>query len=1045
MEALGRHIVDPRVLSEQVGDSSTEPATTPTSTTTTADPIGPPSLPINPRHNAVRRPNVDSMYSKLASYSFGEPAYQADDDDGVSPLTPVTDITPRPSIVPPFQHVSSHPSQSSTCSGPPSTSEECDLRSRSPSTVLPDDASYHTFGPGICHHNEPSSSSSVSIASSRPSSRTSFDSELISDDEVEIGTFSRGASPVTFANLPDIDEDPDLNAPVWCHTHSPLQGRKGSLPMAIPGALLDGSTRSREGSILTIRRPSRSLDDECGSHLTGIQDPIAITPKSEPHSRADWQSIGAQIQAANAQAQASSEAQQPSPHPENFYNNLGLNPQYIFQSKHSEGSIRSFHSSAQYSFMQSPNPQPSEPSSSRFSAIAPFAVGPRRTSTVTLQTVNSSEDAFLKHLRKNDATFGVIEDQWLYQCRRVEFPPKRKKGQHTRVPSNVSLSSQPIQNTDLKVLSKTMCIGQLEYWNCPNIGDFKVDRGVLKRQCSCRLESITIPDPFPDDGKPDQHRLNVRHTQDPHSKNTCVGPSTLVHKHSRVIAFSIFRSFTLNNGQRTGTHITTSTGVMLATWKVHEQYTSTKTIRQLVTHGLLDGARDPNDKQKHRVPGETVKAASSKDKGKKKEKGLSSGNSNPKQYNPLSSQDSVSSRQTTSMPAASSSHGQLIPRLRHTTSQPVSLLAPVPLTDFIVPESGGDPIQPASPNREQFGSIDSDEERVPTRTPHAEALGALDARTIEHYRSISNRSNTDFGASLGTRFWRVLRPSKAAGVSSFVSVYRPPWIVTADCEAQAENDRLINDLDKSFKDVGLLHTQSSKSGSKASSKRKATPEVLADIPDDCLYMLLPLWVGEIDRQGPESDWSETSTTTTALTLTVPENRYYLLVWYAPWADRQGTKPEQQVETKKSKALPHKNDDSGVDAEPKALTLPSFHVNARVVHYDELRHSGVRAPSTGLAINGPAWEAMNDLDFPAVRQDQRTRSSVVCQCYGRNHGFLFDPHGLAQLGLCDVETSGPVSYRDGDEEPTQSFSFTTIGKAAAEMIWLGCLAVTSFGV
>ncbi|KIM69700.1 hypothetical protein SCLCIDRAFT_1208208 [Scleroderma citrinum Foug A] len=1026
MEAIGRHIVDPRVLSEQVGDSSTEPAT-PTRATTTTDPIGPPGLPVNPRHNAVRRPNVDSMYSKLASYSFGEPACQADDDDGVSPLTPVTDITPRPSIVPPLQHVSSHPSQSSTYSGPPSTSEECDPRCRSPPTVFADDASYHTFGPGICHHDEPSSSSSVSIASSRPSSRTSFDSELISEDEVEIGTFSRDASPVTFANLPDIDEDPDLNAPIWCYTRSPLQGRKGSLPMAIPGALPDGSTRSREGSVLTVRRPSRSLDDEYGSHLTGIQDPTAITPKSEPHSRADWESIGAQIQAANAQAQASSEAQQPSPHPENVYNNLGFDLPYILQSKHSEGSI---HSLAQYSFVQPSNPQPSGSSLSRFSAIAPFD---RRSSTVT----NSSEDAFTNLLRKQ-GTLSAIEAQWLYQCRKVEFPPKRKKGQHTRTPSNISLSSQPILNTDLKVLSKTMCVGQLEHWSCPNIGDFKVDRAVLEHE-----------------GKPDQHRLNVRHTRDSHSKNTCVGPSTLVHKHSRAIAFTIFRSFTLNNGQRAGTHITTSTGVMLASKMVQMQYTSTKTTRQLITHGLLDDSRgpkgghgrmrDPNDNHKQPVPEETAKAASSKGKGKKKDKSLSSGDSNPMQYSPLSSQESASSRQTASMPAASSSRVQLIPRLRHATSQPVSLLAPVPLTDSVeVPESGGDRIQPPSPNRKQYGSGDSDEERVPARTPHAEALGALDAHTIEHYRSRFNRPNADSGASLTTRFLRVLRgPSRAAGVSPSVSVYRPPWIVTADREIQAENDRLINDLDKSFKDVGLLHTQPSKSSSKASSKRKVIPDVLADIPDDCLCMLLPLWVGEIDRRGLESDWSETSTATTALTLTVPENRYYLLVWYVPWADEKGKKPEQQVEMKKSKALPHTNDDSGVDAEPKPFTLRSFRVNARVVHYDELRHSGVRAPSTGLAINGPVWEAMNDLDFPAVRQDERTRSSVVCQCSGRNHGFSFDPHGLAQLGLCDVETSGPVSERDGDEEPTQTFSFTAIGKAAVEMIWLGCLAVTSF--
>ena len=560
------------------------------------------------------------------------------------------------------------------------------------------------------------------------------------------------------------------------------------------------------------------------------------------------------------------------------------------------------------------------------------------------------------------------------------------------------------------------------------------------------LEPVTISDFFLDDTKADQHRLNVRYIQDPNSKNASVRPSTLIHKHSRAVAFSIFRSFHLNGGRGGHTHITTSTGVMLAPRKVQEQYTSTKTTQQLSTHGLLDddlqgsrGGRGGTRDQNKRPPDEVAKAA--KGKGKKKDKGTSSGESNPKQKSPTSSQDSATSKSTVetatvtpSTAVASSSRVQLFPRAKPTPSQPVPSMAPTDSAQ--VSESGGDPTQPAKFNG---GSGDSDEERVPARTPHAEALGALDARDIEHYRSKVNRSNADPGTSLTGRWLRMLRGPKADSASSSFSVYRPPWITTASPEMQAEKDRVISDLNKSFKDVGLLH-QPPKANSKAPSNYQASSDVLADIPDDCLYMLLPLWVGEIDRQGPEADWTETSTTTSALTLTVPENRYYLLVWYVSWEDRKG-KPEQKAETKKKKVS---SQDSGTDAEPQPLALTTFHVNARVVHYDDLRHSGVRAPSTGLAIN-PAWEAMHDLDFPAAHQDHRTMSSVVCQCHGRHRGFLFDPHGFAQLGLCDVETSGPVSDRDGVEEPTQTFSFTTIGKAAAEMIWLGCLAVTSFGV
>ncbi|KAL4073832.1 hypothetical protein V8B97DRAFT_1865857 [Scleroderma yunnanense] len=1065
MAGIGRHIVDPRILSEQVGDPPSESEAAPT-TTTAMSAVGHPSLTVNPRHSAYRHTTVD-IYSGLATYSFGEPTFQADVDEGVSPLTPVPDTTPRPSIVPSLQNVSSHPSQSSTHSGPHPPSPPASEEPYHPPALFPDDASYHTFGPGTrynnSHNNDPSSSSSVSIASSRPSSRTSFQSELLSDDEVEIGNFSGGTSPVIFANpLPDIDEDEDPDFRTFTYyAHSLSQERKGSLPMAIPGVPTDTSNCSREGSILTLRRPSRSLDDEYGSHLTGNQDPAAVTPKSEPLSRADWRSIEAQIQ---AQAQALSEAEQSSQPPDSWYNELGIDPQYIFQARNSEGSIRSFRSSAQYSFMHQPsNSHTSDPSSPRLSSIAPFAIGARRTSTITLQTVNSSDEAFLQHLRKNDGTFGEIEDQWRYRCYRVEFLQKRRKSQHTRSPSNISLSPLPTPTTDLKVLSKTMCIGQLEHWCCPNIGEFKVDRGILKH-----------------DSKADQHRLNVRHFQDPLSKNTYARPSTLIHKHSRATAFTIFRSFTLNsvNGQRTGhTHISTSYGVMLAPKKVQEQFTSTKTTRELSTHGLLEDEsrgqrgsrmgsqnaplRDPNDKNKQHPPEEMAKTTTGKGKGKDKSLS-SSGDSILKQTSPIGSQDRATpatantecgienaASQAALAPVASSSRVQSFQTVGPGISQPMSFMAPVPLTDSAqVSESAGDHIEPSRSNRNQPGSTDSEEERVRTLTTHAEAFGVLDPSAIEHYRSKNNRSDTGSGSSLPFRILRaLLGPPKGEGSSPSVGVYNPRWMVTAGRETQAENDRLISDLDDAFKKVGLLHPNSQKSSSKSASKRKPGPDILADVPDDCLYMLLPLWVGEIDKQGSEPDWSETSTTTAVPTQSVPENRHYLLVWYVPWGDSKGKKPEQQqVLLKRSKGSTHTADD-GVDG-AKSIILTSFRVNARVVHFDDLRHSGVRAPSTGLAISGPAWEAVNDFDlvFPATRQDQRSNASVVCQCHGRNRGFLFDPHGFAQLGLCNVESSGPVSDHDNViDEPTQSFSFTTIGKAAAEMIWLGCLAVTSFGV
>lgn len=1104
---VGKHIVDPRILSEQIGNPADpeppgspprpDPRDQPRSEhlaptvglpihlrrpSRTTPSTAPPSPDYHPVHSNMSHANTHpysddiNIYSNLESFTFGEARFSPNvsGHDDISPLTPVV----RPSspdqtsdiflsaqfVSPSLQNVSSHPSQGAGRQvSPPSTSfpqsvsgisGEGQSRER-PATavdrefgpsrsrrgrVIPDDASQHTFGHGARHHGIASSSSSISVTSSRSSSRTSFHSELLSsDDELEVGDLGGDSSPVTFARdypLTDIDEDADLTDLVPSYSCPTIEGRRGSLPMAIPGALQEGASRSRESSILTLRRPSRSLDDEYGSHIPVTEDPSAVTPKSEPLSRGDWRSLEAQIQAqTQAQSHAPQSAASTSQHPADLYNNLGLDLQYIFHSKHSEGSIRSYRSSAQHSFLRPPSgTQPSEASSSKLAAIAPFAVGARRTSTATLQTVHSNEDPFFRHIRIHDKGFDIIENQWLYHCRDVDFPRKREK--QGRRSSNASI---PPLNTELRKYTKTMDIGQREHWWCPNIGFFKVDRSVLKPR------SV-------DDSKSSHHRLNIRHVKDPHLKAGSAGPTTLVHKHSRATAFSIFRSFVLNAASGPQhTRVQTRNGVLLAPKKVQEHYTSTRTTRRLATHGLLDdelrGARgnrkgtqslsfrESHDKDKRRA--HRGKVETSKGKGKKKANSKTSSSSDAiskQETSPSGSQAATSSAgsvsdhaalQTASAPAASS-RTQISPRAGLAIENATG----------IVP----------SYHRDRHSLADSDEDRVPTRTPHAEAFGALDPTAIEHYMSKASRPNTDSGPSFRARIWRAIRGTpRAEGPSSSAGLYQPPWIVTAGRELQEESDRVINDLNNSFRDVGLLHTQPHNPGSKSRSKRKHGPDILDQVPDDCFYMLLPLWVGEVNQQDAETNGSEASTTTTAPSTTLlPEDRHYLLVWYVPWDDDpKGKDAEQQAQTKKSKHTSQTSSDSNQDTEPIPICLTSFRVIARVVRYDDLRHTGVRVPSVGLAISGPAWEALNDFDltFPSGCQDRRLTDAVICHCRGRHRGFLFDPEGLTRLGLCTKETSEATSDAD---DPMSNFSLTTIGKAAAEMIWLGCLAVTSFG-
>lgn len=81
-------------------------------------------------------------------------------------------------------------------------------------------------------------------------------------------------------------------------SHLSYEGRRGSLPMAIPGVDEGVRERDRESSLLALRRPSRSLDDDTLSLTfqagvsgsgSGAVDPLA---HSAPGSESDWRSIG---------------------------------------------------------------------------------------------------------------------------------------------------------------------------------------------------------------------------------------------------------------------------------------------------------------------------------------------------------------------------------------------------------------------------------------------------------------------------------------------------------------------------------------------------------------------------------------------------------------------------------------------------------------------------------------------------------------------------------------------------------------------------------
>lgn len=145
------------------------------------------------------------------------------------------------------------------------------------------------------------------------------------------------------------------------------------------------------------------------------------------------------------------------------------------------------------------------------------------------------------------------------------------------------------------------------------------------------------------------------------------------------------------------------------------------------------------------------------------------------------------------------------------------------------------------------------------------------------------------------------------------------------------------------------------------------------------------------------------------------------------------------------------------------------MNARLVGYDELRGTGIRVPSDGLAVAAPTLdvggpggernqeesESQLGLRQPQLGPQSGTGAAlgletVICMCSSREKGFHFQSEGLSKLGLCLQEevtlpaANNPRAVYLEIETLEIKHLLTPVGRAAVEMVWLGCLAITSFG-
>ncbi|KAF5355441.1 hypothetical protein D9758_006399 [Tetrapyrgos nigripes] len=360
-------------------------------------------------------------------------------------------------------------------------------------------------------------------------------------------------------------------------------------------------------------------------------------------------------------------------------------------------------------------------------------------------------------------------------------------------------------------------------------------------------------------------------------------------------------------------------------------------------------------------------------------------------------------------------------------------------------------------------------------------------------------------------------------------LFEPPWVTFPSRDKQEEQRKVINNLNHSFQDVGLLPSipkdmkqkdkekwtgkdgkkkddyqrrGSTRGGGNARGEKQDDEDdydVFANIPVDSLYMLLPLWPGDTDHHS-QRDHPYTKPNIR----TERERRLFLLVCYKELE----SEPPNSHTSSSSNTLEGSRETTGtlrshtssVDStfqkrdekkDDKNILLPGFIITARHLTYADLQGSGVKAPDEGITVFGPMEEAIKDMPgtpglegydtsnylwsmgggiggeggeggdesiYPGsgyggrIGMDDKTiraMDTFVGVCHSRESGVELDPEALRALGLCRLLNPLPPGKIAEEVEEEQRklamrYELTPVGKAVVQMIWIGGLALTSFG-
>lgn len=510
--------------------------------------------------------------------------------------------------------------------------------------------------------------------------------------------------------------------------------------------------------------------------------------------------------------------------------------------------------------------------------------------------------------------------------------------------------------------------------------------------------------------------------------------------------------------------------ILLAPRRVQVAFTSTTTTRKLEYHGLLDDDRtgtgsDSRDRDREK---DRDRVRRNKEREREKEKERQKEREKRKKAEEIkakgkgrqamddstlatSSSGSITSGSTlisTSMMPPPASAPSLHTYPPSSTASLNSSSSREPTFDRIISRDSSLASRRRRRVRDPLDVSDSDDDDPrPTRTPHSEVYGTVDASAIEQMRP---RQDADHDPSAGF-LKRVFRgraniPLPGPSNGQRPSNFEPPWMTMASRNKQEQQQRVVDNLNTSFKDVGLLpstHKDKPKHGSqktkKIASGSSNSVDIFQDVPPESLYMLLPLWPGSTDPV------SERKAPNYVKPVIPNEQRQYLLVYYKVPLDAPEERRREPESKKRSRNSPTSSHDSQTkrDDQRASILLSTFHISGRLVSYKDLQGSGVRVPDEGLSIAGPLEAAFNSM--PISVRDEGLFEFVLGVCHSREVGIEFHPDGLVRMGLC-IQTSEPVEgpRSEEDEVPEPDFELTPLGRAVLEMAWLGAMALTSFG-